>query len=145
VWIATPYFIPDESLAKALELAIHRGVDVKVLLPRKSNHPLADFARGSFVRQLHGAGGEFYFYPRMIHAKAVLFDHSMALVGSANFDMRSLLLNYELGVLIYDESTLRKVSHWMSSCLSQSGRALAKETFISDLIEGVGRVIGPII
>lgn len=143
--IVTPYFIPDESLTKALELAAKRGVAVRVLMPRKSNHLLADIARGSFIRQLQSAGVGFDFYSQMIHAKIVLIDQSMGLLGSANFDMRSLLLNYEVGILVYDQKSLAKVHDWVEGCLAKTTHSFSPETFARQLLEGIGRVIGPFI
>ena len=145
VWIVTPYFIPDESLTKALELAAKRGVAVHVVIPRRSNHRLADLARTSFVRQLGSAGVAFALYPRMIHAKAVLVDGAMAILGSANFDMRSLLLNYELGLVIYDEGVLKSIEDWVRQRQSESSSETQKSGYIRELAEGIGRVIGPIL
>src|SRR5207249_5836997 len=84
IWVVTPYFVPDEMLARALELAARRGVDVRLVVPARSNHPLADLARVSYLRQLHDAGGQvLLFAPGMVHAKAVLIDDDLAIVGSA--------------------------------------------------------------
>ena len=145
VWIVTPYFIPDETLHKSLTLATKRGVRVHVILPRRSNHALADLARGSFVRELMNAGVDFGFYPRMIHAKAVLVDKSLAVVGSANFDMRSLLLNYELGLVLYSGQNLESVEHWIRARHSETSPDLPPAGFFRDLAEGIGRVLGPIL
>jgi cardiolipin synthase len=143
--IITPYFIPDESLAKALELAAKRGVKVRILMPRKSNHLLADIARGSFIRQLQSFGVDFHYYPKMIHAKVFMIDQKMALLGSANFDMRSLLLNYELGLLIYDELKLTEIKTWSEARFLNSSVGYKKENFFRGILEGIGRVIGPFI
>ena len=145
ILIITPYFIPDESLAKALEIAAKRGVNVRVLLPRKSNHALADIARGSFIRQLLSVGVEFHFYTKMIHAKAVLIDQAVGLVGSANFDMRSLLLNYELGVLVYDELLLKEIREWSKPHLQDATFGYPPGNFWRQTLEGIGRVVGPFI
>jgi cardiolipin synthase len=145
IQIVTPYFIPDESLAKALELATKRGVSVRVLIPRQSNHQLADLARGSFVRHLKGVGVEFGFYPRMIHAKAVLVDRKLALLGSANFDMRSLFLNYELGLLEYSPASLEALGVWIGVKYAETSKGLPEAGFWRELLEGMGRAISPIL
>ena len=145
IWIASPYFIPDESLTKALELAVKRGVAVRLLIPRHSNHRLADLARGSFIRQLKAIGANILFFPRMIHAKVFLVDHSIAILGSANFDMRSLLLNYELGVAIYSQVVLIEVERWLEEKKSEASESLPQAGFFREIAEGVGRVIGPIL
>ncbi|PWU12241.1 MAG: cardiolipin synthase [Bdellovibrio sp.] len=144
VWVVTPYFIPDESLAKALELAAKRGVGVHIVIPKKSNHRLADLARGSFVRQLE-SGIEFGLFPRMIHAKVVLIDEKFAILGSANFDMRSLLLNFELGLAVYSKEVVVAVEQWIREKHRETTHDFAKANFWRDLAEGIGRVIGPIL
>jgi cardiolipin synthase len=91
VWIATPYFVPDEALLRALVIAVRRGVDVCVLTPEHSNHPLSDFASGSCLRDLSAAGVTVRRFGRMLHAKALLVDDAWAVVGSANFDVARLV------------------------------------------------------
>ncbi len=145
VRVVTPYFIPDESLTKALELASKRGVNVDILIPRKSNHRLADWARGSFIRQLDAAGVHFSYYPRMIHAKAIMVDRSLAILGSANFDMRSLLLNYELGLIIYSDDTLKAVEEWLLKRQIEASPLTIKAAYWTELVEGIGRVLGPLL
>lgn len=94
-WVVTPYFVPDEAMCKALVLAARRRVDVRVILPKNSNHPLPDIVRGLPLRQIQQAGGLIMFYtPSMMHAKMLLMDDEAAVLGSANLDIRSLLLNY---------------------------------------------------
>ncbi|MGB3722184.1 MAG: phospholipase D-like domain-containing protein, partial [Pacificimonas sp.] len=101
VWIVTPYFIPDEAIARALELAARRGVDVRVIVPDRSNHRIADFARGAYLRELDKAGVNIFRYkPGMIHGKAIIADQA-ALVGSPNLDFRSLFLNRESTLVLY--------------------------------------------
>ncbi|MGA1863721.1 MAG: cardiolipin synthase [bacterium] len=102
VWIVTPYFIPDEPLLKSLSLLARWGKDICIITPKRSNHLLADLARGSYLRTLAEAGvNVFYFYAGMLHSKIILIDNSIAIVGSANMDMRSLYLNYEIALFIY--------------------------------------------
>ncbi|MGA1839791.1 MAG: cardiolipin synthase [bacterium] len=102
VWIITPYFIPDEPLLKSLSLLARWGKDICIITPKRSNHLLADLARGSYLRTLAEAGvNVFYFYAGMLHSKIILIDNSIAIVGSANMDMRSFYLNYEIALFIY--------------------------------------------
>lgn len=100
----TPYFVPDETLLLALTLAAHRGVAVDLVVPRRSNHRLADIARNRGLRALARAGARVWLAPGMVHAKAIVIDRSLALAGSANLDSRSLFLNYELMVAFYGEA-----------------------------------------
>lgn len=145
IWISTPYFIPDEALTKALELAAKRGVDVRLLIPEHSNHTLADLSRGSFIRQLQSAGAQIFLFPKMIHAKAILFDQSSIFIGSANMDLRSLLLNYEVGVFLYSIKEIQKASLWFDRLFSVSKVGFKKTGFFGDLAEGVGRLLSPLL
>jgi cardiolipin synthase len=145
IWIATPYFIPDESLGKALDLAARRGVEVRLLIPRKSNHWLADLARGTYLRQILKAGGRVELAEKMLHAKAFLVDEKYALLGSANFDMRSLLYNYEVGLLIRPGEPLSALEQWFEGQFQSAGKSDFRVNYFRDLAEGVGRVLGPLI
>jgi cardiolipin synthase len=112
---ATPYFVPDPTLLMALTLAARRGVAVDLLLPRHSNHLLADVARHRSLRDLAVAGARVWLLPTMLHAKAVVVDDALALVGSANLDARSLFLNYELMIAFYDRTDVRRFEQWIDA------------------------------
>jgi len=113
--IATPYFVPDETLLQALCLAARRGVQVRLLLPARSNHRLADLARGRSLQQVSAAGAQIHLYPGMLHAKLVIVDASWLLLGSANFDSRSLFLNYELMIALRDTGLLAAAMSWFDA------------------------------
>lgn len=121
VWIVTPYFVPDEGLFRALTLQARLGHDVRLILPRHSNHKLADIARGRFLRQLADAGASIYLHPhRMIHAKHAVFDNMLGMAGSANLDMRSLYLNYELALFLHSADEVEVVADWMEQLMKES-------------------------
>lgn len=109
----TPYFVPDSVLLMALTLAARRGVEVDLVLPRHSNHKLADLARHAALRDITAAGGRVWLIPNMVHAKAVIVDADLALVGSANLDERSLFLNYELMVAFHGPSEVARFAEWI--------------------------------
>lgn len=111
--IITPYFIPDEVLFRSLIVKAHTGRHIRLVLPLKSNHPITDVARYHYLRQLNDAGVEILFYtPRMLHAKLILADGTVALTGSANIDMRSLFVNFEIGQLHYSKHDLDQLNRW---------------------------------
>jgi cardiolipin synthase len=122
----TPYFVPDAMLMLALTLAARRGVAVDLVLPRHSNHHLADMARNSALRELAAAGGRIWLVPHMVHAKLVLIDEALALAGSANLDERSLFLNYELMLAFYAHADVARFSQWMDALRATGERYVAQ-------------------
>lgn len=134
----TPYFVPDETLTTALRLAARRGVHVKLVLPARSNHRLADFARNRPLRQLVAAGVDVHLVPRMVHAKALVFDERLALCGSINLDPRSLLLNHEAAVVFHDAVEITWLTHWIDA-LGADAPLYAPEQpgLLRDLAEGM--------
>lgn len=104
--LVTPYFIPDEGLLALLERKARGGTRVRLVIPRRSDHPITDLARRSSLRRLHAAGATVLLHgPGVLHAKLVLVDGRRAMVGSANLDMRSLFLNYEVAAWIEGGAT----------------------------------------
>jgi cardiolipin synthase A/B len=108
----TPYFVPDPVLLMAFALAARRGVAVDLLVPRRSNHRLADLARPAALRDLLASGVRVWLAPSMVHAKLVIVDETVALSGSLNLDERSLFLNYEMMVAFYDPQAIARFSAW---------------------------------
>lgn len=112
---ASPYFVPDEVLVMALTQAVWRGVAVDIILPRRSNHLMADHARHRALRDLSAAGARIWFVPYMNHAKAVVIDDTLALAGSVNLDSRSLFLNYEMMVAFYARTDIERFAGWLEA------------------------------
>ncbi|WP_220681870.1 cardiolipin synthase [Methanofollis formosanus] len=103
VYIQSPYFVPDESVTDALRLAALSGVDVRVMIPCKPDHPFVYWASLSFVGDLLDAGVRAYTYDNgFIHAKTIVVDGTAGSVGSANWDVRSFKLNFEANAFFYD-------------------------------------------
>ncbi len=115
ITIVTPYLVPDESLLTALTLAARRGVLVDIVLPARSNHRLADIARQRPMRDLANAGARLWLTSAMAHAKAVVVDRHIALVGSVNLDSRSLFLNFELMTAFYVPSEIELFARWIDA------------------------------
>jgi cardiolipin synthase A/B len=150
VWITTPYFVPDRSLLVALETAAHRGVDVKLLLPSRSNHQVTHQAGASYYAELLECGVEIYEYlPGMIHAKTMLVDDEISLVGSANMDMRSFRLNFEVHALLHDPKLAQALEASFLEDRSES-KKLDYKLWMSRpwgrrVGEGAARLISPIL
>ncbi|WP_158106930.1 phospholipase D-like domain-containing protein [Caedibacter taeniospiralis] len=146
IWIVTPYFVPSDSLLEALQIAYYRGVDVKLITPKVSNHLIADLARSNFMRQLVKTGIEIaLFNKKMIHAKAVLFDDKAVMLGSVNLDNRSLFLNYEVVTYAYEPSIIEQVDRWMSEFLKDADNKLPIPTRTRKLGENMVKLLAPLL
>ena len=138
VLAVTPYFVPDESLLGALELAARRGVAVDVVSPAQSNHHLADIARHRSLRDLARSGARTWLAPRMNHAKGFVIDDTLALVGSANLDSRSLFLNYEMMVAFYEPGDVRRFAGWMDARRREATAYVPRPPgLVRDIAEGM--------
>lgn len=116
--IITPYFIPDEVLFRSLIVKARTGRHIRVILPLHSNQKLADIARHRALQELSKAGVELLFYTRrMLHAKMILADGQLALTGSANIDMRSLFVNFEIAQIHYSTKDIELLTHWSDEML----------------------------
>ncbi len=103
IWMTHAYFIPDANFVEALVAAARRGVDVRILLPRTSNHVVADWISRGYFGQLLGAGVRiFRFTGAMVHAKTATVDGAWATIGTANIDRLSMTGNYEINVEFID-------------------------------------------
>jgi cardiolipin synthase len=134
----TPYFVPGDGLRDALRLAARRGVQVTIAVPQQSNHRLADFVRSRAMRDLARAGVAFRMLPFMAHAKAVVVDHDLAMCGSINLDLRSLLLNHEAAVVFYGAEQIDWLSGWIETAASAGDTYRARPPGLArDLAEGL--------
>jgi cardiolipin synthase A/B len=134
----TPYFVPDASLETAMRLAARRGVRIDLCIPARSNHRLADFARSRALRSLSQAGVNVHLLPYMNHAKAVVFDQSLAVSGSVNLDSRSLLLNYECAVVFYGAAEINWLARWIDGLIVQAAPFNGgAPSLLRDLCEGL--------
>ncbi len=110
LWIASPYFVPDEGVQDALKLAVLRGVDVRILIPDRPDHLLVFFSAFAFLRPMIHAGVKIYRYlPGFLHQKVFLVDRQVAGIGTVNLDNRSFRLNFEITAIILGERIAREV------------------------------------
>ena len=116
LYVMTPYFLPDERLLTALSLAAMRGVVVHVVMPRRSNHRFVDWAARQNIGTMLKDGVNVWLGPPPFrHTKIMVVDGEWALIGSANWDLRSLRLNFELCMEIYDQQIAQTLQHFVSS------------------------------
>lgn len=103
IYIQSPYFVPDDSIIEALRVASLCGVDVKIMLPNKPDHPFVYWASLSYAGDLLSSGVKVYKYEKgFIHSKTIVVDDYISSVGTANMDIRSFKLNFEINAFIYD-------------------------------------------
>ncbi len=145
VWIATPYFLPSDQLLHALGTAARLGRDVRLLVPARSNQRVTDFARGAYLRDLEEAGVRVLRYgPRMMHAKAVVLDDA-AIIGSANIDVRSMLLNFETALFLYDPASVAELADWYTRLAATASIGTRPVTLARRLAEATFRLGAPIL
>ena len=131
LWISSPYFIPDEQIVSALEIAALRGVDVRILIPDKSDSRLVDLSGWAHADRLAAAGVRIYRHlDGFMHQKVILVDSRLATVGTANFDNRSFRLNFEITLEISDPAFAGQVA------------AMLEKDFISSRLVKAGEVAG---
>ncbi|HWA27131.1 MAG TPA: phospholipase D-like domain-containing protein [Lacunisphaera sp.] len=149
VWIVTPYFIPDEVLQRSLMVQARAGIDIRLVVPARSNHPITDLARRHHLRDLQAAGVKVMFYgPGMNHAKLMLVDQAVGLWGSANLDMRSLFVNFEVGALTYSPDDTRQLARWMQEVFAQSKPMPAtnrRPRLLPAIGEEIARLLAPML
>ena len=128
LWIASPYFVPDEQLISALQLAALRGVDVRILIPQNADQQLVYLSSFSYLEEAENAGIKIYRYqPGFLHQKVMLIDDRIAAVGTANLDNRSMRLNFEITMLFIDETFASKVEAMLKKDFTKSRLVSAKE------------------
>ena len=150
VVLTTPYFVPEDSLVTALRGAAARGVKVIVVLPRRIDSLLVRHASRSFFDEVISAGGEIHeFKGGLLHTKSITVDGQQAMFGTANFDMRSLWLNYEVSLLVYDHAFVADLRGLQQSYLDDADAVLlvpwTKRPVGARLMESTMRLLTPLL
>lgn len=150
ICLQTPYFIPDESLMTALKIAALSGVDVRIMLPSKRDHFFVYWATHSYLGELLAGGVKCFMYQKgFLHAKTLVIDGQIASVGTANLDIRSFKLNFEMNAFIYDTQTAAKLQrifeHDSEFCLKLTPELYASRPLMNKLKESVSRLLSPIL
>ncbi|WP_027092103.1 cardiolipin synthase [Cohnella thermotolerans] len=150
VWIETPYFIPDESLLNALQMAALSGVDVRIIIPGIPDHQMVYWATHSYLGDLLPLGVKCYLYQNgFLHAKTLIVDGEAATVGTANFDIRSFKLNFEVNAILYDQGVARQLQDIfrkdMENSVEWTYEAYLKRPTSHKFRESVTRLLSPIL
>jgi len=150
LWIASPYFVPNQAIVAALQLAAIRGVDIRILLPLKPDHLLVYLASFSYFYRMSFPNIRFFRYTDgFMHQKVVLVDNDLALVGTANFDKRSFYLNFEVGILVNDMNFADDVEKMLEADLLKSCESgikdYEKKSWIFKLGVRLSHLFAPII
>ncbi|MFZ5352264.1 MAG: cardiolipin synthase [Bacillota bacterium] len=147
ICIMTPYFIPTESIMEALKVAALGGIEIKLLFPGKYDHYIVYYASQTYLRELIKYGVKIYFYDKdaFLHSKVVTVDGKICTVGTANMDIRSYLLNYEVNAVIYDEEVTRQLEEQFERDLEKSvlitEEYYEKTSGVIKLVESTARIL----
>ncbi|MGP4068575.1 cardiolipin synthase [Halobacillus sp. B29] len=150
VYVQTPYFIPDDSLLDALRIAVLSGVDVRIMIPNKPDHPFVYWATFSNIGDMLNAGAKIYIYQKgFLHAKTIVVDGNIASVGTANIDVRSFRLNFEANAFVYHPNIAKALSDRFHEDLTESTE-LTSELYQSRskwirFKEAIARLLSPIL
>ena len=150
VYIQTPYFVPDEGLLKALKVAALSGVEVHLMFPKKRDHVFVHWASLSFMGELLKWGAHVYQYEGgFLHTKIVISDDYLASVGTANFDIRSFELNFEVNAFLYDEELNKKLKEDfkedLKSCTEITPEMYNNRSRFTKFRESISRLLSPIL
>ncbi len=150
VWITSPYFVPNPEIVVALELAVLRGVDVRILLPGMPDHLLVYLAAFSYLKDTLPIGVKMYRHKEgFLHEKVMLVDDELAAVGTANLDTRSLRLQFEITLLFADQSFAAEVKKMLEADFASSRPLLMSEiddrSFAFKVIVRIARLLAPVL
>jgi Phosphatidylserine/phosphatidylglycerophosphate/cardiolipin synthases and related enzymes len=151
VYIHSPYFVPDEPMLNAFRIAIRSGVDVRIVIPCKPDHPFIYWTNHSYLGDLIRLGAKGYEYnDGFIHSKASIYDGQVAAVGTANWDVRSFKLNFETQAFVYDDKLVSEMSEAFLKELETNCTEITVEDYnnrplSTKIKEGICRLFSPIL
>lgn len=150
VIISSPYLVPDEPFMVALQLAVLRGVEVDVIVPRRSDHPLVSAAGRAYFDDLLDAGVRIHRHDQgLLHAKTVTVDDAFAIISSANVDIRSFYLNFELSLLLYGPSITSQLRFIQRQYIDQSQPldqdAWSRRPRIHQVFDNIAKLLSPLL
>lgn len=148
IWLTTPYFVPSSAALMALTSAALRGVDVRLLIPQRSDSRLVSAAARSYYDELINAGVKVWSYQAgMLHSKTLVIDSLIGVIGTANFDNRSFQLNFEVCTLVYGTELCIPLARQFENDMLKASRVLKnrKQSFTSRLGDAIARLFSPLL
>ncbi|MGL5648480.1 MAG: cardiolipin synthase [Clostridium sp.] len=150
IFLTTPYFIPDDTMIESLRIAALSGVEVKIIIPGEPDHKFMAWAASSYIGELLEAGVRVFYYENgFVHAKVLVVDEMVSSIGTANMDIRSFRLNFEVNSFIYDEEISSKVVKSFERDLTESREISVKEynerSITLKVLESITRLLSPIL
>lgn len=150
IYIETPYFIPDESLLVSLKSASLSGIDVKIIFPKIADHKMVNNASYSYFDDILRSGGKVYLYNKgFIHSKVIIIDDKIVSTGSANMDLRSFMINFEINAFIYDKKIVERMTNDFINDLGNSEELtleeFSKRKLGKKVRESIARLFSPIL
>lgn len=150
IYLTSPYFIPNESILTALKTAALSGVETKILLPAKPDHKIVYWAAMSYLEEIMEAGVEVYLYQKgFVHAKVMTIDGVLSTIGSANMDLRSFQLNFEVTALVYNEEVTRHLEKDFANDLLDAQKIdlqeFKKRPLTHQILESALRLLSPLL
>lgn len=150
IYIQTPYFIPDETIMSAIRIAALSGVDVRVMIPCKPDHPFVYWATYSYIGDLLAAGAKCYTYDNgFLHAKGMVVDGVVSCYGTANMDIRSFCLNFEVNAVIYSVQTAEQLERLfledLKHCTQVTPYLYGKRSYLIRIKEQFSRLFSPLL
>ncbi|WP_226670592.1 cardiolipin synthase [Metabacillus litoralis] len=150
IWIASPYFVPDEDILTALKVAALSGIDVRLLVPKRPDKKIVYYASRSYFPELLDAGAKVYEYEKgFLHSKIVIVDYELASIGTANMDMRSFHLNFEVNAFLYRTGSTQTLVNEYIKDIEESKEIVmdefVKRSIVKKLFESTARLMSPLL
>lgn len=153
IYIQTPYFVPDEPIVEALKIAALSGIDVKIMLPKHTDHKFMRWAISSMMHPLMECGVKFYLYEKdgkgFLHAKTLAIDEIICTIGTANMDVRSYKLNFECNAFIFDKNITKqqceKFNEDLKNCEEIKLKEFINRSKKTKACESIARLFSPLL
>lgn len=150
VVITTPYFVPDEPLLQAIQIAVWRGVQIDLIVPQRCDQVIVGAAARAYYDDVLEAGANLYLFTAgLVHAKTMTVDNSIALIGSSNFDIRSFEINFELSMLLYGPDVTRRLRaqqlRYLDNSFQLDARQWSTRPATRQLLDNMARLMSPLL